>query len=535
MLQLSNIKIPYDKPDEFVLSVLSKKIKVSEEEILDFEIAKMSVDARKSDRIMKIFTVYFNVKKKETLLKFNKDIKEIQKYTYEYPKSSTEVALKYRPIIVGSGPSGLFAAYLLAEMGYKPLILERGEKVEIRTKTVNEFWEKGILNPESNVQYGEGGAGTFSDGKLTTRIKDVRAKKVMQIFVENGAPREILYKNKPHLGTDNLKKIMINMRNKIINWGGTFQFNSKVTDLNMNNGQIQSVIVNDDEVIPTQIVVMAIGNSSRDTFEMLYEHGINIEAKPFAVGFRIEHKQLHINEIQYGKQEIATYLGAADYKLTYQATNGRSVYSFCMCPGGQVIAASSEEKHLVVNGMSEYSRKRENANSAIIVSVYPDDFPGNHPLRGMDFQRTIESKAFVLGGNNYNAPIQKMSDYLGHKLGKNEIFKIMPSYQPGYRQSDLNTIYPDFINEALHESFINFGKKIKGFDSDEAILTGVETRSSSPIRILRDSETLQSISVKNLYPIGEGAGYAGGITSSAVDGIRAFELICQNYLNIAKI
>lgn len=535
MLQLSNIKIPYDKADEFALSILSKKIKVSEEDILDFEIAKMSVDARKSDRIMKICTVIFNVEKKETLLKYHKDIKEIDKYTYVYPKTNSEISLKHRPVIIGSGPSGIFAAYLLAEMGYMPLIIERGERVEIRTKTVNEFWEKGILNPESNVQYGEGGAGTFSDGKLTTRIKDLRAKKVMQIFVENGAPKEILYKNKPHLGTDNLKKIMINMRKRIIAWGGTFQFNSKVTDLNIKKGQIESVVINDSEVIPAQIVVLAIGNSSRDTFEMLYKLGIKIEAKPFAVGFRIEHKQVHIDEIQYGKAEIATYLGAADYKLTYQATNGRSVYSFCMCPGGSVIAASSEEKHLVVNGMSEYSRKRENANSAIIVSVYPNDFPGNHPLRGMDFQRTIEAKAYVLGGNNYFAPIQKMNDYLADRLGESEISMITPSYRPGYKESNLNTLYPDFINDALQEAFVSFGKKIKGFDSDEAILTGVETRSSSPIRILRDSETMQSISVKNIYPIGEGAGYSGGITSSAVDGVRVFEMISRNYLNIAKI
>ncbi|MEA3424401.1 MAG: NAD(P)/FAD-dependent oxidoreductase [Bacillota bacterium] len=516
--------------DNKILFLIAKTLRIKNEDIIEYQIEKMSIDARKKNQIKKVFTVKVRLKseKKFSRLKVDKD------KTYHYPENIYGVPLANSPIVIGSGPGGIFAAYLLAEMGYNPIIFERGEKIEDRTKTVREFWEKGILNIESNVQFGEGGAGTFSDGKLTTRIKDNRIDKILEIFVDNGAPSEILYKNKPHLGTDNLKKIMINMRKKIVEFGGTFNFNSKVTDLIIEDDQVKGVVVNNSKKYNSDVVVLGIGNSSRDTFEMLAKKNIPMEPKPFAVGFRIEHKQVDIDKAQYGDVEIATYLGAAEYKLTYKASNGRSVYSFCMCPGGQVVGASSEKNRLVVNGMSEYKRNRENANSAIIVNVNPEDFDGEHVLRGMDFQRTIEEKAFNLGGGDYRAPIQTMKSFLSKEKIDNNIGNIYPSYKPGFALEDLNSIYPSFITEALHEAFPYFNNKIRGFAEDDAILTGVETRSSSPVRILRNSSTCESTEINGLYPAGEGAGYAGGITSAAVDGYKIAEIIIEKHLNVAK-
>ncbi len=530
MLRLTNLKLPYNVKDNKVLSLIVKTLRIKPEDIIEYQIEKMSIDARKKSQIKKVFTVKVRLKneKRFSHLKIEKD------RTYHYPENKYGIPLVNAPIVIGSGPSGIFAAYLLAEMGYSPIIFERGEKVEDRTKTVREFWEKGILNTESNVQFGEGGAGTFSDGKLTTRIKDNRIDKILEIFVENGAPSEILYKNKPHLGTDNLKKIMVNMRKKIVGLGGTFNFNSKVTDLIIEDNQIKGVIVNGEKKYNSNVVILGIGNSARDTFEMLVEKNVSMEPKPFAVGFRIEHKQIDIDKAQYGDSEIATYLGAAEYKLTYKASNGRSVYSFCMCPGGLVVGASSENNRLVVNGMSEYKRNRENANSAIIVNVNPEDFEGEHVLRGMDFQRTIEEKAYYLGGGNYRAPIQIMKSFLSKDKSDNNIGNIYPSYKPGFALEDLNNIYPAFITEALHEAFPYFNNKIKDFAAEDVILTGVETRSSSPVRILRNSSTCESAEIKGLYPVGEGAGYAGGITSAAVDGYKIAEMIIENHLNVAK-
>ncbi|MCD6436474.1 MAG: hypothetical protein J7L15_08880, partial [Clostridiales bacterium] len=491
---------------------------------------KMSVDARKKNQIKKIFTVKVKLKseKRFSHLKIKEDI------VYSYPKNKYGIPIVNRPIIIGSGPSGIFAAYLLSEVGYKPIIFERGEKVEDRTKTVRLFWEKGILNTESNVQFGEGGAGTFSDGKLTTRIKDIRIKRILKIFIDNGAPSDILYKNKPHLGTDNLKKIMVSMRQKIIEWGGTFNFNSKVTDLMIENNQIKGIVINNTKEYFSNVVVMGIGNSARDTFEMLLKKNISMEPKPFAVGFRIEHKQIDINKAQYGDCEIATYLGAAEYKLTYKASNGRSVYSFCMCPGGEVVGAASENNKLVVNGMSGYKRDKKNANSAIIVNVNPEDFEGEYILRGMDFQRMIEEKAYYLGGGNYKAPIQTMKSFLSKDKNFNKLGNIYPSYKPGFILEDLNNIYPSFIIKALHEAFPYFNNKIKGFASDDVILIGVETRSSSAVRILRNSDNYEAVEINGLYPVGEGAGYAGGISSAAVDGYKIAEIIVEKYLNVAK-
>jgi len=530
MICLRDLKLPYDKEDKYVESLIVKKLKIKTEDIIEYKIKKMSIDARRKDQIKKIFTVNVKLKNEKRFSKFKveNDKKNI------YPKNKYSIPLVNSPIVIGSGPSGIFAAYLLAEMGYNPLIFERGEKIEDRTKTVKEFWEKGILNTESNVQFGEGGAGTFSDGKLTTRIKDDRITRILEIFIDNGAPNEILYKNKPHLGTDNLKKIMINMRKKIIDYGGTFYFNSKVTDLIIENNQVKGIIVNNEKEYNSNVVILGIGNSARDTFEMLVGKNVSMEPKPFAVGFRIEHKQIDIDKAQYGDAKITSYLGAADYKLTYKASNGRSVYSFCMCPGGQVIGASSEKNRLVVNGMSEYKRNMKNANSAIIVNVNPEDFEGKHVLRGMDFQRTIEEKAYYLGGKGYKAPVQTMKSFLNRDINCNNIGNIYPSYKPGFNLQDLNNIYPTFIIEALHEAFPYFNKKIKGFAEDNVILTGVETRSSSPIRITRDINAYESVNINGLYPIGEGSGYSGGITSSAVDGYKIAEIIIEKHINVAK-
>jgi hypothetical protein len=535
MLQISQIKLKYNQPDEQVVNKIVEKLRISHEDILSFRIAKMSIDARKKPNVMKIFTVDFTVKNESRLKKRYKDLKEVKSYTYQIPANEMGLSMEHRPIIVGTGPSGIFAAYLLAENGYRPIIFERGECVEERVLSVKKFWEEGILNPESNVQFGEGGAGTFSDGKLTTRTKDPRIAKVLQLLVDNGAPKDILYKNKPHIGTDNLRRIMINMRRKIIGWGGEFFFDSRVTDINLGNGRIRGLRINHNQTIPAEVVILGIGNGARDTFKMLYDRGIALESKPFAVGFRVEHLQQQIDTVQYGDPKIASYLGAADYRLTYRASNGRSVYSFCMCPGGRVVSASSEENHLVVNGMSEYARNLQNANSAIIVGVGPEDFQGNHPLAGIEFQRKFEAKAFELGGGGYTAPVQLVSDFIKGENSYNYSKKIDPSYQPAVRFCNLSTIYPDEITDALREALIDFGKKIKGFDQGQAVLTAVETRSSSPVRIIRDKVSMESISIRGLYPIGEGAGYAGGITSSAVDGIRAFEKILTKYSNIAKI
>ncbi|MBN2260266.1 MAG: NAD(P)/FAD-dependent oxidoreductase [Clostridiales bacterium] len=531
MIRVSNVKVPYNKDESEIEYQLLKILKIKKKELISYEIEKMSIDARKKEKITKVYTVKVSLQDESNF----SHLEISNNKTYIYPENIHGIQLENRPVVVGTGPSGIFAAYLLAEMGYNPLIFERGEKIEKRTQTVRNFWENGILNTESNVQFGEGGAGTFSDGKLTTRIKDDRINRILDVFIDNGAPIDISYKNKPHLGTDNLRKIMINMRKQIIELGGTFQFNSKMTDLLIEENQIKGVVINNSERIASDVVILAIGNSARDTFEMLLEKNVPMEAKPFAVGFRIEHKQADINVSQYGDSDIATYLGAAEYKLTYKASNGRSVYSFCMCPGGQVVASASEINRLTVNGMSEYKRNKENANSAIIVNVNPDDFEGENILKGMDFQREIEEKAYFLGGGSYAAPVQNMKSYLSENISANCIGKIAPSYQPAVSLKNLNGIYPKFIDEALHEAFPYFGRKIVGFDDDDVILTGVETRSSSPVRIIRKPDSYESLTMRGLYPIGEGAGYAGGITSAAVDGLKTAEKLIEKYLNIAKI
>jgi uncharacterized FAD-dependent dehydrogenase len=424
------------------------------------------------------------------------------------------------------GPAGLFAGLILAQMGFRPIILERGKAVKERTKDTWGLWRKHELNPESNVQFGEGGAGTFSDGKLYSQIKDPKhySRKVLTEFVTAGAPEEIMYVSKPHIGTFRLVSMVEKMRENIIELGGEVRFESRVTNIEIEHKQMVGVTLANGEHIAARHVVLAIGHSARDTFEMLHSRGVYLEAKPFSVGFRIEHPQMLIDKARFGRNAGNPLLGAADYKLVHHASNGRSVYSFCMCPGGTVVAATSEIGRVVTNGMSQYSRNERNANSGIVVGITPEDFPGN-PLAGIEFQRKWESRAFDLGGGNYNAPGQLVGDFIAGKPST-ALGAVLPSYTPGVTLCDLSTVLPDYVIEAVREALPAFDKKIKGFAMRDAMLTGVETRTSSPVRIKRD-KSYQSINTKGLYPTGEGAGYAGGIMSAAVDGIEVAEAVAR--------
>ena len=529
MIRLRQIKINIEAPIS-LKSKVSKILNINDNDIKKLKIIKKSIDARKKDNIFYVYEVDIETDKEEKILSKNKssDIFKTPNEEYHFPKSGQE-QLKYRPIIVGSGPAGLFAAYLLAENKYYPIIIERGEKIEDRVKTIDDFWKNNCLNPESNVQFGEGGAGTFSDGKLNTLVKDkaFRGKKVFEIFVENGAPEEIMYENKPHIGTDILRKVIINMRNKIISMGGEFYYNTKLTDINIKNNQLVSIEVNNKEIIPCDNIILAIGHSARDTFELLIKKGLDIIPKPFAVGIRIEHPQSMINESQYG-EKYASKLPPASYKLTYTTTKKRGVYSFCMCPGGYVVNASSENNRLVVNGMSDYKRDTKNANSALVVTVNPNDF-GNEALSGIEFQRRLEENAYKEGKSKI--PLQLYGDYK-RNIQTDHIGKIDVITKGDYEFANLNNIFPSYINEALKEAIINFGTKIKGFDQDDSILLGVESRTSSPINIKRNEDGLSNIT--GIYPCGEGAGYAGGITTSAMDGIKVAELLAEKYHNITS-
>jgi uncharacterized FAD-dependent dehydrogenase len=427
-------------------------------------------------------------------------------------------------VVIGLGPCGIFAALILAQMGFRPIILERGKAVRERTKDTWDLWRKRELHPESNVQFGEGGAGTFSDGKLHSQIKDPKhyGRKVLTEFVKAHAPEEILYVSKPHIGTFRLVKMVEAMRETIESLGGEFRFQAKVTDLDIDNGQMRGVVLENGEHIATNHVVLAVGHSARDTFQMLYQRGVYVEAKPFSIGFRAEHPQSLIDRARFGKFAGHPLLGAADYKLVHHARNGRSVYSFCMCPGGTVVAATSEPERVVTNGMSQYSRNERNANSGIVVGITPDDYPG-HPLAGIDFQRELESRAYVLGGRNYDAPVQLVGDFIAGKASA-ELGSVTPSYKPGVHLTDLGPSLPDYAIEAIREALPMFDRQIKGYAMHDAVLTGVETRTSSPVRIKRQ-DNFQSMNTKGLFPAGEGAGYAGGILSAAVDGIKVAEAV----------
>lgn len=527
MLRVTGIKISINQSETDLKNAILKKMKISDKELIDYKIYKESIDARKSNELYFVYTVDVQVENEEKVIKSSKskDITISPNMEYEYVKSGN-TKLSNPPIIVGMGPAGLFAALILAEMGYCPIVLERGKKVEERAKDVNNFWKTGKIDLGSNVQFGEGGAGTFSDGKLTTQIKDIRCRKILQEFIEAGASGEILYVSKPHVGTDILQVVVKNIREKIISLGGEVHFESKVTDFIINEGMVKGVKVNDDKTLNTEIVAMAIGHSARDTFETIYERGLKINQKPFSIGVRIEHPQQLINKSQYGIFAEHPRLGSADYKLVHHCKNGRSVYTFCMCPGGTVVAAASEEGGIVTNGMSEHARDKANANSALLVGVDLEDFESDHPLAGVYFQRKWEQMAFKAGGSNYHAPAQLVGDFL-EDIPSTGLGSVKPSYSPEIKLTDLKECLPTYVVDAFKEALVELDKKLKGFAKADSIMTGVETRSSSPIRIQRD-ESFQS-NITGIYPSGEGAGYAGGIVSAAVDGIKIAEAIALKY------
>lgn len=527
MIRIRQIKVPIENNNiEEIKAKVASKIKIKQEEIQDLKIIKKSIDARRKNQILYIYEVDIQVSKENEILKNNrsKDILMTPIEQYIFPKKGI-IKLNKRPIIVGSGPAGLFSAYLLAQEGYQPLVIERGDRIEERTKKVEDFWNNGNLDIHSNVQFGEGGAGTFSDGKLNTLVKDknYRMKKVFEIFVENGSPKEIMYEHKPHIGTDILRKVVINMRKKIIKFGGSFYYRTCLTNIFYENKILKAIEVNHQEIINCDVLILAIGHSARDTFEMLYNKKIEMISKPFAIGIRIQHPQEMINEAQYG--EKSKYLPPASYKLTYKASNGRGVYSFCMCPGGYVVNASSEEGLLAINGMSNHKRDSNNANSAIVVTVSNNDF-GNHPLDGMKYQRTLEIKAHQLG--NSNIPIQLLKDFNQNKISTG-FQKIHPIMKGNYTFSNLNNLFSKEICDSLKEAIEYFGTKIKGYNREDAILAAIESRTSSPIRIIRNEDYESNI--LGIYPCGEGAGYAGGITTSAMDGMKIAETIIQKYID----
>ena len=532
MIRLSDIRIGIDNIDaenenDILKNVILARLKINEKDLLSFGIYKKSVDARKKAEICYVYTLDAKVNNEERLLKRyrSKDIFPAPAVIRTKLQFGSE-KLHQRPVVVGMGPAGLFAALSFARNGYKPIVLERGEDVDSRTEKINAFWNEGKLDTESNVQFGEGGAGTFSDGKLTTLINDPRCREVLEEFVNAGAPQDILYKSKPHIGTDILRSVVKNLRKAIISYGGDVRFKSRVTDLIIKDGAITALKINNEEILDCSVVILAIGHSARDTFGVLDQRGIEMCQKPFSIGVRIEHPQEVIDRAQYGNAAGYPGLGAADYKLSYHARNGRSAYTFCMCPGGYVVAAASEESHIVTNGMSEYKRDGTNANSALLVGVGPEDFPGQHPLAGVEFQRKWEQLAFQLGGSDYRAPVQLIEDFLNDRTSTG-FGSVRPTYKPGVSFAPIKDCLPKYVIETMKKAIVYFDTKIKGFAMPDGILTGVETRSSSPVRILRDTDCISNI--KGLYPAGEGAGYAGGIMSSAVDGLKASEKVMEKY------
>ena len=521
-IKVSNIKISIDDAEEKIWEKAMQSASVSSDEILSKKILKMSIDARDKSCIQKIFTVGFTVKK------YNKKRKNVTvldrepKYCF---KQTGEEILTNRPVIVGFGPAGMFCAYLLVEYGYRPIIIERGSRVEERIRKVQDFWKNNDLDPECNVQFGEGGAGTFSDGKLNTGIRDKqnRINKVLETFVCHGADEKILYDAKPHIGTDVLSRVVKSMRETIESKGGTFYFDTALKDIVIEDDLLKQIVLSDGKVLDTQVCVLAIGHSARDTFEMLYKKELQMEAKPFAVGVRIEHLQKTINRSQYGFD--GNRLGAANYKLTYHTNNDRAVYSFCMCPGGYVVNASSQPEGMVVNGMSNQARDGKNANSAMVVTVTPQDFGDDKdPLSGVRFQKQIEQLAYREG--NGKIPVQRFGDFCHHEVSEG-FGKIAPQTKGNTHFADINRILPEYICDALKEGISHFGSVISGFDDEDAVLSAVESRTSSPVRIKRDEN--YQCRYKGVFPAGEGAGYAGGITSAAIDGIKIFEFIANKY------
>lgn len=535
MLRITELKLPLDHPDEALREAIVQRLGISDEQLLSFNLFKRSYDARKKNsELLFIYTIDLEASNEAELLRKFEDDRNIgaaPDVTYRYV-GQAPAELEQRPIVVGFGPCGIFAGLLLAQMGFKPIILERGKEVRQRTKDTWGLWRKSELNPESNVQFGEGGAGTFSDGKLYSQIKDPlhHGRKVLVEFVKAGAPDEILYINKPHIGTFRLTGMVEQMRQEIIALGGEVRFQQKVTDLLTDDGQLTGVVLESGEQLQSRHVVLALGHSARDTFRMLHAKGVYMEAKPFSVGFRIEHPQTLIDKARLGKYAGHPKLGAADYKLVYHAKNGRSVYSFCMCPGGTVVAATSEPGRVVTNGMSQYSRNERNANSGIVVGIDPErDYPGG-PLAGIELQERLEAHAYVMGGSNYQAPAQLVGDFVAGRPST-ALGSVEPSYKPGVTLGDLAPSLPDFAIEAIREALPAFDRQIKGYNLHDAVLTGIETRTSSPLRITR-GEDFQSLNMKGLFPAGEGAGYAGGILSAGVDGIRIAEAVARDMLGL---
>ena len=535
MIRLTELRLPIDHAPEDLEAAICKKLAILAKDLIRYEVFKRSYDARKNNILSFIYTLDLSVKDEEAVLKrlaHDPHIRLSPDTRYHFVAhfdSHIKPQSALRPVVIGFGPCGIFAALTLAQMGLKPIVLERGKPVRERTQDTWGLWRKKILNPESNVQFGEGGAGTFSDGKLWSQVKDPKfhGRKVLQEFVKAGAPEEILYVSKPHIGTFRLVGVVEKMRKEIIELGGEVRFGQKVTGFEISNHVLQGIHLESGDFLEADHVVLALGHSARDTFATLHDAGVYMEAKPFSVGFRIEHPQSLIDRTRLGLHAGNPLIGAADYKLVHHAKNGRSVYSFCMCPGGTVVAATSESNRVVTNGMSQYSRNERNANAGIVVGITPDDFPGG-PLAGIEFQRQIESKAFTLGGSNYEAPGQLVGDFLQGKTST-EFGSVIPSYKPGVHLTDLAESLPAYAIEAIREAIPAFEKKIKGFSMHDAVLTGVETRTSSPLQIKR-GPNYQSINTQGLYPAGEGAGYAGGIMSAGIDGIKVAEAIALDLL-----
>ncbi len=525
MLRLTEIQLPLDHPAAALDAAIIDALGIAATDLRGYTIFRRAYDARRKSAILLIYSLDVDISNEEEVLarlRGQRNVSVTPDTDYRFV-THAPADLQMRPVVIGAGPCGIFAGLLLAQMGFRPIIIERGKEVRERTRDTWDLWRKRTLHPESNVQFGEGGAGTFSDGKLHSQVKDPKhyGRKVLAEFVKADAPPEIMYVSKPHIGTFRLVKMVELMRASIEALGGEFRFGSKVEQLNVTDGEVRSITLASGETIVTDHVVLAIGHSARDTFQMLYDSGVYVEAKPFSIGFRIEHPQSLIDRCRFGSFAGHPLLGAADYKLVHHCGNGRSVYSFCMCPGGTVVAATSEPGRVVTNGMSQYSRNERNANSGIVVGITPADYPG-HPLAGIDFQRQWESRAFELGGGTYDAPSQLVGDFIADRPST-VLGSVQPSYQPGVRLGSLNTALPDYAIEAIREALPAFDKQLKGFSMHDALLTGVETRTSSPVRIKRHDNTLQSINTRGLYPAGEGAGYAGGILSAAIDGIKVAE------------
>lgn len=535
--RITNIKLDLNHKTSQLLQAAAAKLAVSPADIDDYRIVRKALDARKKTNLCFVYTIDVRLPAPTAKKLVRRRLKDVVPYRDEDEPLLTpgRPFTGSRPVIIGAGPAGIFAALTLAAYGFRPVLLERGQDVDTRTADIEDFWANRVLQAESNVQFGEGGAGTFSDGKLTTRINDSRVRKVLEAFVEAGAPEEILYLSKPHIGTDVLRTVVRNLRLKLESMGGQVMFGARVTDLIIEGGRVAGLVINEQDELEAQAVVLAIGHSARDTYEMLAGKPLQLEPKAFSVGVRVEHPQELIDEAQYGSFAGHPALGSADYQLVYKNKDlDRVAYTFCMCPGGLVVAAASEAETVVTNGMSNFARNSGAANSAVVVSVGPEDFPGSGALAGVEFQRIWERRAFELGGGSYNAPAQTMEDFLagrpsaaigdGDLAGPDGADAVMPTYRPGVTPADLHQCLPDYVSTMLEEAFVDFDRRLRNFNYPQAVLTGVETRTSAPLRIVRLAD-LQAASVEGLYPAGEGAGYAGGIVSAAVDGIRAAEAI----------